>query len=141
MILILRSWSYLRSLFWEIQDRDLDLILDHFLAKWSWSYLRSQKKLRSNTLLNIYIPLAYITFFMPPFKKNNYLLSWTSLYLKIHTFQISLSFSRFFWPSFFVNVQFSGYAHSLRAHIIHTYKYNSSYELAQNFFLEAIQIK
>ena len=35
MILILRSWSYLRSLFWEIQDRDLDLILDHFLSQWS----------------------------------------------------------------------------------------------------------
>ena len=44
VILILRSRSDLRSLFWEIQDRDLDLILDHFLAKWSWSDLRSQNK-------------------------------------------------------------------------------------------------
>ena len=58
--------------------------------------------------------------------------------------KISLSLSRFFGPSFFANVQFSGYAHSLRAHTIHTYydtTYTSSYELAQNFFLEAIQIK
>ena len=57
----LTKWSDRRSLYCNTPDRDLDLILDHFLTKWSWTDRRSEKKWSCNSLQIAWHQL-YITF-------------------------------------------------------------------------------
>ena len=51
----LTKWSDRRSLYCNTPDRDLDLILDHFLTKWSWTDRRSEKKWSCNSLDSLHL--------------------------------------------------------------------------------------
>ena len=52
-----RSRSDRRSLYCNTPDCDLDLIVDHFLTKWSWTDRRSEKKWLCNSLARPQRPL------------------------------------------------------------------------------------